>query len=652
MWAPWLLVCLLFWIGMLEHAGLKSADWFARLGALARSNGDVILIQADAQDAKQFGAKAIRSGEITERLLEQIELSEPRAVVVMRGAIPDAAITERTNQSTSEAIGQRTARLVFEADIDSESSAKRPLFSAPRDTDRVVRRTLLAERSNTTPVPSLVLRAAEIALQDAAIIENTRIVLSGAVIAELATGEGEYVRNGTSLSALIPPYTRAPLEILSFADVLQTGKSVRGKVVVVAGLADPDALRYQLPQHSDWFGHGRLTHQALEFSDEATRGEVAAEQIRNLLSAAAGKTHALQGWNFFAVAAWTFVLMLLCAWALVPTSKLRQWLLIGGGGVAGLWLLGAVCFHWGVWIPVVAPTLGIILLSLIAITMVFRIEQNLRAFADVTQRALNRLPEPVFVKDSLGRIRLVNESFARLSGYLPNQLIGQNLSEVLPKWPILSLLEHSGDYETGRLSHDERAAPEHFVDAFGREYELNLLTARLPRPGRQDLIFALIRSCHATGDLHEARSSFELLDQRAQQLRFWAQHKQQHACVDWLQIEDFELLLEAYSSEQVEQLLRRVLERLRRAFASCFALERDMRDGTFCLLRIMPASSNDAGIESLTRHALDVAFGFEFEIEGETIELRVRCERRELLDADFASARQHALQSLARGSDD
>ncbi len=643
MWAPWVLVCVLFWIGLLEHAGLKSADLFAWLGAQKNSPNDVVLVQASQDDVQQFGAMAIRSGDTALQLVKQINAVEPRAVVVMRGALAPSSSAALTNTS---------ARTLVEADIDTPASPSRPTFSALRDTDRVVRRTLLGEFDATGKrSPSLVLRAVELSTQQNAELSAQHIHMGGRTLFELATGEGEYVRNGTKLSALIPRQTRAPLASLSFAQALASSNQLRGKIVVLAGLADADALRYQLPQHSDWFGSGRLTHQALEFSDEATRAEVAAEQIGSLLTATTGKTQALRGWNFVSVVTWTFAIMLLCAWALVPTSTPKQWVAIAVGSITVLWLMAAVAFEWGIWIPVVAPTLGILLLSLVAVTTVFRIEQNLRAFADVTQRALNRLPEPVFVKDSLGRIRIVNESFARLSGYLPNQLIGKNLSDVLPDWPILSLLQHSGDYETGKVAHDEKSAPEHFVDAFGREYELNLLTARLPRPGRQDLIYALIRSCHATGDRHELQSTLEALEKRAQQLRFWANHKQQRACIDWLQIEDFDLLLEAYSNEQVEVLLRRVLERLRRAFASSFAIERDLRDGIFCLMRILPASSDEASRGSLTRHALDVAFGFEFEIDGESIELRVRSQHSELIDNDFAQARQTALQQLAHSAD-
>jgi predicted signal transduction protein with EAL and GGDEF domain len=117
--------------------------------------------------------------------------------------------------------------------------------------------------------------------------------------------------------------------------------------------------------------------------------------------------------------------------------------------------------------------------------------------------------------------------------------------------------------------------------------------------------------------------------------------------VQRIDIEDFDLLHEAYAPEHVEKLLKQVHERLRRAFVGADAIERSFTPGQFWLMRKLEFSEDTT---SQTRHALDLAFNWPFDVAGEKVELTALCASASApIDAnDFAGLSAHIAACYAQ----
>jgi CHASE2 domain-containing sensor protein len=667
---PFALVAALYALGWLEALSLKTLDVFARINAQSVADPQVVVVAFDHDDTREFGSTNLQSNAMLQAVLTRTLQSEPKSI----GIVQAINFAEPGGEALAELIAQHPKVLIMDKreisaiSLAEESPPYAPLLaqsatqSIHTDGDRIVRRQLLswpiggqvsvravqdidqAWRNLQAPAQaresSFCFRLAQLSLDDPSRLSidmRGNLVLNGKAQQSIGPGDGDYVRTLGPAGPLILPRHASDMKLITFTEVLAPGfnqSALRNKVVLIGAVTE-SARSFQ------------LSFQSLKSAyDVSYQVDIAAHQTAALIDAAQRNSQALRAlpnsFSYFWILAW----MLLCSWLLVPTSKPTQWLLIGGGCALALLSFAFVAYRLGWWLPVFAPVLGIAVVTFAAVTIVFRIETSLKAFADVTQRALNRIPEPIMVKDSLGRIRMVNESFCKLAGLTPQDLIGKNLASALPRWNLQGLMAHVGDYTSGETTPGEEnnkpnkplhkpaaLSPEAesrsvgvdaevFTDSIGRRYKLNLLTSRLPRPGRQDLIFALVRAFTPIGDAHLQALGTEALEHHMQQLRYWAQARGEQPVLHAIALEDFELLQEAYGEAATELLQREILTRLRRAFVSAFAVERSDAPGIFWLMR---TSAIHLELESATQSALDSVFNWPVEVVDEQVELSARC---------------------------
>jgi CHASE2 domain-containing sensor protein len=656
---PFALVAALYALGWLEALSLKSLDLFARINAQSVADPQVVVVAFDHDDTREFGSTNLQSNAMLQTVLTRALQSEPKSIGIVQ-AINFAA---PGGKALAKLIAQHPKMLIMDKreisaiSLAEESPPYAPLLaqsatqSIHTDGDRIVRRQLLswpigtqvsvrvvqdieqAWRNLQAPVQaresSFCFRLAQLSLDDPtrlSIDSRGNLLLNGQLQQSIGPGDGDYVRTLGPAGPLILPRHANDMKLITFKELLAPGFSqsaLRNKVVLIGAVTE-SARSFQ------------LSFQSLKSAyDVSYQVDIAAHQTAALIDAALRNSKALQALpNSFSYC-WILAWMLLCSWLLVPTSKPTQWLLIGGGCALALLSFAFVAYRLGWWLPVFAPILGIAVVTIAAVTIVFRIETSLKA-----------LPEPIMVKDSLGRIRMVNESFCQLAGLTPKDLIGKNIASALPRWNLQDLMAHIGDYTSGETGHGQennepnkllhrRAAlageaesqavgvdAEVFTDSIGRQYQLNLLTSRLPRPGRQDLLFALVRAFTPIGDAHLQALGNEALEHQMQQLRYWALAHGEQPVLHAIALEDFELLQEAYGEPAVELLQREVLTRLRRAFVSAFAVERSDAPGIFWLMR---TSAIHQDLESVTQSALDSVFNWPVEVVGEQVELSARC---------------------------
>jgi PAS domain S-box-containing protein len=660
---PFFVIAALHGFGYLEVVSLKFLDVYGRLFAQHTPAPEVVVVAFDRGDLKRFGSDSVRGDQMTRQVLEKLLAADVAAVgigIAPNFKQPDSPALIATIKAHPARVVVMDTREVLALGLSSaveplpELAAQSATLSVHVDVDRVARRQIIAWRAidsrtgkdtgrfDTSFCFQLAQRALSAAGGASPLGINAQGLLTknGVAQQDLGPGLGDYLYSSKPNIPMILPRHSTDLELVTYSELLSADFSparVAGKVVVMGTVAD-GSQSFQLSFQS-----------LMGAYDTSFFADILGQQTATLLEFARSSDwpamRALpHGFGYVWVAFW----LLLTAWLLVPSARPHQWLVIGLGSGGALVLITLVAFRFGLWLPVFAPLLGIAGITVMMVSSVFRAESSLVAFADITQRALNRLPEPVFVKDSLGRIRMVNESFCRLAGLLPAALNGKLLHEVLPNWRIAKLLAHKGDYSTGKHALDgDTTGAEQFTDAYGRQFELNLITSRLPRAGRQDLLFGLVRAFHAVGEGHDAPATSAQLQLRFTQLDFWARSHGLNALVQRIDIEDFDLLHEAYAPEHVEKLLKQVHERLRRAFVGADAIERSFTPGQFWLMRKLEFSEDTT---SQTRHALDLAFNWPFDVAGEKVELTALCASASApIDAnDFAGLSAHIAACYAQ----
>jgi PAS domain-containing protein len=350
-----------------------------------------------------------------------------------------------------------------------------------------------------------------------------------------------------------------------------------------------------------------------------------------------------------ATAAWTLAWLYAAAYWLVPTRTALAWFGISCALIMALLGVATVSHLFSLWLPISAPLLGIVIVCLLTISVVFRNETAMREFVEVTRKVLDQLPEPIYVKDSYGRIRLVNESFCRLADALPEQLVGLPLETVFPDWHVLEQSENENAHL--RQLH-QSITTEAFTDLHGKHYQLQSVAAHLPRPGRQDLVFGLIRAFQATGREHDQPADADQLRHHFTSLCFWAGKHGQHPLLQLVKIEDFALLQEAYGIDTANAQLPLVRERLLRAFpdADHIVLDAEL-EGAFWLFR--RSGFGDTRNEQ-TQRALDYAFQYQFAVAGELVNLNALCASASapLDGTEFAELQSIIVNKLTHAADE
>ncbi len=346
---------------------------------------------------------------------------------------------------------------------------------------------------------------------------------------------------------------------------------------------------------------------------------------------------------------WMLMWLYLAAYLLVPTRTALAWFGISSSLILALLGVASIGHLFWFWLPIAAPLLGIVIVCLLTISVVFRNETAMREFVEVTRKVLDQLPEPIYVKDSYGRIRLVNESFCRLADALPEQLVGLPLTLVFPNWCVL---EQNDDEPARPRQLHQSVTVESFTDLHGKRYHLQSVAAHLPRPGRQDLVFGLIRAFQAIGQEHDQPANDERLHQHFTSCRFWAGKHGQIPLLQLVKIEDFALLQEAYGADAANAQLPLVRERLHRAFPDADHIVLAFEpEGAFWLFR--RTGFGDTRSEQ-TQRALDYAFQYQFEVAGELVSLNALCASATApLDGiELTELQQHIYKKLAHASND
>ena len=557
------------------------------LSAVLASNPEVVSLNLHSEPKRPPGTKALRDILASDKRVLAVEGVRFLSGPVMRAEIPELAADQRGhNGGVSFDPDGISRRFLY----NWQPQPQHPTNRRPISLHYAVVERYLANRGQSARLQSN---------------PDGTLTINGKRHLPIYSHSGEYTSDNIATVFLLPTRHFADTDLITYDEILSgkfDAKRLAGKIVLIGAINADLERTFTMPFQWSLFSRGH---------EVSFNVDLAAHSIAALLAAVNEDwpvLHALPGWFKWPwLIAWIFVL----CWLLVPIARPWQWLAVGAGMSGALIVCTYVAYRFGYWLPVAAPVLCIFAATAMTVVRIFRTESSMRDFVGVTQRILNRLPEPVFVKDSLGKLRLVNESFCHLAKALPRELLNKQLTEVFPHWESPAQMLNA-------LT-PEAAQRERFVDRAGRSFELTIVNSRLPRPGRQDLVFGLIRSFNPIGQEHYAIASVETLERRFELAYFWALNHHQSVLVELLEVQDHELLSEAYSASEVDKLMCATLDRLRRAFPGADAIERGQA-GRFWLIRRLDLIDDH---QVSLQNAIDMAFAWPFDVAGEKVDLQV-----------------------------
>ena len=557
------------------------------LSAVLAANPEIVSLNIQSEPKRPPGTKALRDILASDKRVLAVEGARYQSGPVIRAEIPELAADQRGHNGGVSFDPDGISRRFLYA---WQPSAKLLASRRPVSLHYAVVERYLANRRQSDRLQ--------------ANLDGT-LTINGKRHLPIQSYSGEYTSDNISTVFLLPTHNFADTDLITYDEILSGQFDVSrlaGKIVLIGAINADLERTFTMPFQWSLFSRG---------NEVSFNVDLAAHSISALMAAVNDDwpvLHALPGWFKWPwLVAWIFAR----CWMLVPIARPWQWLAVGMGMCSALVVVTYVAYRLGYWLPVATPMLCIFAATAMTVTRIFRAESSMRDFVGVTQRILNRLPEPVFVKDSMGKLRLVNESFCHLAKALPEELLNRQLTDVFPHWESPAQIINALAPEV--------AQRERFVDRSGRSFELTIVNSRLPRPGRQDLVFGLIRNFTPFGSEHYAIASVETMARRFDLAYFWAQNHHQSVLVELLEVQDHELLAEAYSASEVDKLMCAALDRLRRAFPGADALERGQA-GRFWLVRRLDLIDDH---QLSLQNAIDMAFAWPFDVAGEKVELQV-----------------------------
>ncbi len=644
-WPAAILVAVLRLTGVLEPYALTLYDTFNYFSAKHQESPRVVVLSQQLQDLKDPELYPLSDEKLNELLLKVLAQSPRLIVIDTLLNKPRPPGNDALNATLLSNPNIQIRLFGDENGIDRHSGPKIAIADARiamslntfDDADFVTRRVLLGFYQRGVLIRETALNASNLYLHlgghlnlgglNSPNVTPADVAQAAAVILApdntLARGTqhytsvspsfGEYTRADSLPTFLVPaPHWQLPTNI-SFGQ-LQRGAVApdifRDKVVVlgltasaVGGPGSPSPL-------------GRRPGQARQPIYSAT---ITAINIDKMLAVALDdwpvmrSPHAAINWLW--ITFWTA----LAGFCLAPMSRFGTWTGASFLIIGSLFGISYLAYFFGWWLPLVSPLLGILLCLAVAVRLALRSERSLKDMIKVMGSVLDQLPEPVFVKDPQGRLRLVNEAFCRLAGALPEELTNATLASTVP-----GLILPQSDINTMKSGECTRSK---LTNRYGEQFELMLISSRVPSASGEDLLVALIRDVQA---IHSTPRTPVLpaaqIQKRFEQARFWAQSKSNKLTVSVLELLDVEIIHSAYDAAILAGVRQLAFERLCRAWPQAEVLS-ELNEYQYLLILSFPQTSVAA---SAVAHALQTSFAsaisfadalVEVEFDAATVEL-------------------------------
>jgi len=263
-------------------------------------------------------------------------------------------------------------------------------------------------------------------------------------------------------------------------------------------------------------------------------------------------------WSDWVEYVWMFVWSIIFAISLHALTAFRQIFLHLAIALVLLVVSCYLGFLFGVWVPFVLPVLMLALSGAWTLRLgIYHVVLTKRA-STLMHWLIDQLPEPVWVLDADGFVRVANEAFCRLAGRLPKEVLNKPLSAC-----AVNLVAIDSEATAGLDASNASAHQFKFSNGLGEK--LTLIAQRDRAIAKEFVGFEtfIVRGILSNGS--DAIDSTELAAQRLRLERYWAQAKDRLAVV-------VNVAIQAQTEVAPAELLRASAERLRKHLSGIKAL--------------------------------------------------------------------------------
>jgi CHASE2 domain-containing sensor protein/GGDEF domain-containing protein len=596
-------------LGWFERWSLQAFDWSTRFYASSEPSRHVTAIGISDEDLKLFANP--RGKETMLKVLEALKPTQPKAIFFTEGLNPagepflkefvDSLLQLKHGYAlTTNTLSEGQTLSELPEPIQRMYREQRLFLGVSfSDYDAIVRRFLLGRMDGDQYFPSLLVRTTKAYFDDdpnkLAQAADGTLTINGVHYGKIGQRFGEYqiaVNDNVSDTLLIAPKHWGGVDSYSFGDVF-AGKvplqHLKNRVVFVGTHTTSLTALLNMTPGSTW-------NSIKDFSPP----QRSALMTDHLISAVLGETpviKVLPNWlNIIWISVWT----LLAVYLMAPFDAPRIWFWRASALASVMLAISLFAFRYGYWLSAVPAFLGIAASSAETIRKALTNESSLRDFVKVTQSVLDRLPEPVFVKDDHGRIRLVNEALCRLLAAEPKELIGAPLVSV---WPEFAALQSSGESE--------------LTDRFGRQFKAQIeLSSLAPRMADEKLVFGMIRAMEPL----QARSlePLETFEKRFALCQARAKRLGEKTWLISIRIDDLADVDEVLGHATAENYHQQISKRLHSAFPTLESIT-TLSNDQFLIVE------NVQTLHSSARELLQGAFSWPITINDERVEAELSC---------------------------
>ncbi len=420
-------------LGLLQPWELAIYDQFIRWRPPEPRDNRIVIVGIDEEDLQRFGFP-IPDGKMAE-LLQKIAADKPLAIGVDLFRDLPVPPGEKELQKAWETIPNLIGIEQLSSD-DKGRGVNPPAVLNQKaqvgfnniitDIDGKVRRGLLYQSGKQGSIPrSFALKLALIYLENQGIKpkpasgNSKDLQLGKAVFKRLRGNEGAYVNVDAGgyqfLANLRGP--KGTFSMVSMNDIF-LGKVPRdfakGRIVLIGSTATSVKDLHSTSYSAALFSAPK----------EVSGVELHANFISQILSSAIEGRTSIKFWPISLVYLWIWgwsIVGAVISWKLQSSRNSVFCLLAISFGLSGICYL--VLLGNGLWLPLIPPLMGMAGSSIVIMSYLARLQEELKRSKDFLQTVINTIPDPVFVKDQFHRQIVLNQAYCRLTGYSLEQLL-------------------------------------------------------------------------------------------------------------------------------------------------------------------------------------------------------------------------------------
>lgn len=585
-------VLLVRFLGLLQTSELAAFDLLVQLRPMGSQEDRIVIVGIDEGDLKQYGFPV--SDRILANLLNTINNAQPRAIGLdlYRGIPMEPGHGELTEALTNipNLIGIELVETLKVAPIDPPAVlAKRNLVGFNNfvlDSDGRVRRNLLyTGTSDGTVKRSFALQLALIEFEargiEQNITEDYEIQFGDVVFPKFQPYDGPYIRADNGGYQVLANFRNPEVgfKTVSMRDVLNGNISpdlFHDRLVLIGSTAFSVKDFHLTPYSTRFLEEPRFVYGV------ETHGNFLSQILATVLE----KRPLIYSWSESVEWLWIFLWSFVGAslsWKLrSPYRSTTMTILISGSIITVAYL----ALLRGLWIPVIPPLMTLGGSAIVVMAYLAHIQEEFKRSTDFLNSVINTIPDPIYVKTKDHKKMVVNQAYARLIGFPPENIMMKTEYDLFNQVEadVFWKQDEQAFHTNWEQENEEKLTDAHGVthwiatkrslhhDAAGNVFLVAIIRDITERKKSEETLRQLAEQLEKSNAELQQKADHDpltglpnrqLFEERLTQALEWADTNQKLVGLFFLDLNNFKPINDKYGHHIGDLLLKLVAERLR-----------------------------------------------------------------------------------------